>query len=180
MRLYEKTLESEKIYEGRIITLIKDNVLLENNSTATREVIMHPGGVGIVPITSDNEIILVSQYRYPMKKTVLEIPAGKLNYGEDHFECGKRELVEETGATAKRFEYMGELYPTPAYLDEIIHLYLARDLEFSNQSLDDDEFLEIIKVPFEKAIQMVLNNEIKDSKSQIGILKAYHIIKNEG
>jgi ADP-ribose pyrophosphatase len=179
MRLFEKTIESEKLYDGKIITLKKDKVVLENDTIAYREVIMHPGGVCVLPLTSENEIIMVKQFRYPFSDVILEVPAGKLNYGEDHFECGKRELLEETGAVAKQYDYLGEVYPTPAYLDEIIHLYLARDLEFLEQNLDDDEFLEVVKMPFEKAVEMVMNNEIKDSKSQVAILKTAFILQNQ-
>ncbi len=148
MRLFEKTIESEKLYDGKIITLKKDKVVLENDTIAYREVIMHPGGVCVLPLTSENEIIMVKQFRYPFSDVILEVPAGKLNYGEDHFECGKRELLEETGAVAKQYDYLGEVYPTPAYLDEIIHLYLARDLEFIEQNLDYDELIEVVKIIF--------------------------------
>lgn len=172
MHLFEKTVKSEKIYEGRIISLRKDTVELENGKTALREVVEHPGGVCVVPITNDNHIIFVRQYRYPFGEALLEVPAGKLNPGEDHFECGKRELLEETGAIPSEYLYMGVLYPTTAYLTEKIHIYLAKGLSFSSQSLDDDEFLDVVKVPFEKAVEMVMSNEIKDSKTQIAVLKA--------
>ena len=172
MHLFEKTLKTDILYEGRIITLQKDEVELENGTTATREVINHPGGVCVVPVTDRNEVILVKQYRYPFKTTLLEVPAGKLNYGEDHFECGKRELKEETGAVAENFVYMGELYPTTAYLTERIHMYLATGLSFEEQNLDDDEFLDVIKMPLDKAIELVMSNEIKDAKTQIALLKA--------
>lgn len=172
MHLFEKTVKSEKIYEGRIISLRKDTVELENGKTALREVVEHPGGVCVVPITDDNHIIFVRQYRYPFGEALLEVPAGKLNPGEDHFECGKRELLEETGAIPSEYSYMGVLYPTTAYLTEKIHMYLAKGLSFSTQSLDDDEFLDVVKVPFEKAVEMVMSNEIKDSKTQIAVLKA--------
>ena len=172
MHLFEKTVKSEKIYEGRIISLRKDTVELENGKTALREVVEHPGGVCVVPVTDDNHIIFVRQYRYPFGEALLEIPAGKLNPGEDHFECGKRELLEETGAIPSEYSYMGVLYPTTAYLTEKIHMYLAKGLSFSSQSLDDDEFLDVVKVPFEKAVEMVMSNEIKDSKTQIAVLKA--------
>ena len=172
MHLFEKTLKTDILYEGRIITLQNDEVELENGTTATREVINHPGGVCVVPVTDRNEVILVKQYRYPFKTTLLEVPAGKLNYGEDHFECGKRELKEETGAVAENFVYMGELYPTTAYLTERIHMYLATGLSFEEQNLDDDEFLDVIKMPLDKAIELVMSNEIKDAKTQIALLKA--------
>lgn len=175
-KLFEKKLSSDLLYEGRIINLSKDTVLLENNKEATREVISHPGGVCIVPIDDEGNVYMVRQFRYPYKSVIMEIPAGKLNYGEDPLTCGKRELLEEIGATADEYISLGELYPTPAYCDEIIYIYLARGLNFSQQNLDDDEFLEVDKLPFKQVFQMVMNNEIKDSKTQIGILKAKELL----
>ena len=104
----------------------------------------------------------------------LDLPAGKLEYGEDPFEAGKRELREETGTIASEYEDLGKLYPTPGYCGEIIHMYFAKGLSFTSQDLDDDEFLEVRKIPLEKAYQMVMNNEIRDSKTQVGIMKVYH------
>lgn len=171
MHLYEKTISSEVIHKGNIINLTRDTVELENGTTAIREVVHHSGGVCIVPITDKNEIVFVKQFRYPFNDVLLEIPAGKLNAGEDHCECGKRELLEETGAVAKEFNYIGCLYPTTAYLTEKIHMYIAFGLTFENQCLDDDEFLDIIKIPFNEAVSMIMNDEIHDAKTQIAILK---------
>lgn len=110
-------------------------------------------------------------------ETVLELPAGKLEYGEEPFAAGKRELQEETGASANSYRDLGKLYPTPGYCGEIIHMYLAQDLTFSEQHLDADEFLEVRRIPLEDAFQMVMRNEIRDSKTQVGILKTYHLVK---
>lgn len=173
MHLEEKTVSSEEIYNGKIFKVTKDMALLENGQQAVREVVHHNGGVTIIPITENNEVIMVKQYRYPHHKAILEIPAGKLEENESHYEAGKRELLEETGCTCKEYKYLGEILPTPAYVSEVIHMYIAKGLEFSKQNLDSDEFLDIIKVPLEKAVQMVMNGEITDSKTQIGILKAY-------
>lgn len=173
MHLSETTKDSEEVYDGRIFKINRDTVILEDNSEAIREYIIHHGGVCILPVTENNEIIMVKQFRYPFHETVLEIPAGKLNKDEDHFECGKRELAEETGAVAEEWTYLGEIYPIPAYTTEIIHMYMAKKLTFSEQNLDEDEFLDVIKIPFEDAVKMVMNNEIKDSKTQIVIMKAW-------
>ncbi len=175
---FEKTSESELIFEGRILTLKKDTVILENGAIATREVVEHDGGVTVVPVTDDGDIILVSQYRYPYKSELLETPAGKLNKGEDPFECGKRELKEETGAVANRYIDLGTMYPSPGYCSETIYMYLATGLSFEEQKLDEDEFLSVVKLPFKKAVDMVLNGEISDAKTQIAILKAYFIIRS--
>ena len=172
MNLLEQKLSREDIFKGRIIDVKLDTVLLPNGKEATREVILHPGGVCIVPITEKGDIVMVRQFRYPYNQVLLEIPAGKLEYGEDPFECGKRELLEEIGAVAESYTSLGKLYPTPAYDSETIHIYMAENLTFSEQNLDEDEFLEVLTVPFDKAVEMIMNGEISDAKTQIGILKA--------
>lgn len=172
MNLDEKTVKSETVYEGRVISLIKDTVTLPNGDTATREVVTHRGGVGVIAEDENGNILFVKQFRYPYKEVVLEIPAGKRDsLDEDPLECGKRELKEETGATAKNFYSLGSLYPTPGYCGEIIWLFAAKGLELGNQHLDSDEFLNVEKIPLEKAVEMVLEDKIKDSKTQIAILK---------
>ncbi|MBD5111242.1 MAG: NUDIX hydrolase [Ruminococcaceae bacterium] len=178
MHLEEKTISSEMMYDGKIIKLLRDSVELENGKTALREVIKHPGGVGIVPLDEDNNVLMVRQFRYPHGKVLLEIPAGKLEYGENPRECGLRELKEETGCTCDSFEYLGNLIPTPAYDTEVIHMYLARGLHSGEQNPDEDEFLEIEKIPLEKAVEMIMNNEIADAKTQIALLKTAKMLGN--
>lgn len=173
MHLEEKSLSSQNIFDGKIFKITKDKVLLENNNEAVREVVHHNGGVTVIPITDNNEIIMVKQYRYPHHKVLFEIPAGKLEEGENHYEGGKRELLEETGYNCREYIYLGEIIPTPAYSSEVIYLYMAKGLEYSKQNLDSDEFLDVEKIPLEKAYNMVINGEITDSKTQIGILRAY-------
>ncbi|MCL2014458.1 MAG: NUDIX hydrolase [Oscillospiraceae bacterium] len=168
--LYEKTLDSKKIYEGRIVELRKDTVLLPNGKEAPREVIRHPGGVCIAALENDM-LYLVRQFRYPYNEILLEVPAGKLNWGEDPLECGKRELLEETGLEADEYTYLGKLYPSPAYLNEVIHMYLARGLTKKKQALDEDEFLEVVKMPLQEAVSGIMSGEIKDAKTQAAILK---------
>ncbi len=176
MHLQEKTISSEVKFKGRIITVYSDKVRLEDGSEAYREVVRHSGGVCVIPVTDSGEIFLVKQLRYPFQEVTVEIPAGKLNEGEDHAECGKRELLEETGYTCSEYTYLGKLYPTPAYDSEIIHIYMARGLSFSSQNLDPGEFLDVIKMPIKKAVEMVMDGEITDGKSQIAILKATRIL----
>lgn len=176
MRLEEKTLSSEQKFDGRIVKLFVDQVELENGETATREVIKHPGGVCILPLDEENNVLMVRQFRYPPQKVLLEIPAGKMEFGEDHRACGLRELKEETGCTCDEFIYLGNLIPTPAYDNEVIHMYLARGLHGGDQNLDEDEFLEIEKIPLEKAVKMVMNNEIADAKTQIALLKVQKML----
>lgn len=169
--LNETTLDSQLIFEGRVIRVEKDTVQLEDNSQAFREVVRHPGGVCILALTDKEEILLVKQFRYPHHTVTTELPAGKLEYGENPETCGKRELLEECGCTADSFTYLGNLFPTPAYCGEVIHMYLAKDLHFGDQSLDSDEFLDVEKMPFEEAVSKVLAGEFPDAKTQIAILK---------
>ncbi len=171
MKLTEKQLEKNFVFEGKIIKVRKDIVLMPNGQTASREVVDHNGGVCIAPLTSDNELIFVKQFRYPYMEEILELPAGKRDGNEDPLACGIRELKEETGAVASDIAFMGELYPTPGYCGEIIWLYLATGLEFGEQTPDEDEFLEVYKIPLEKAVEMVMSGEIKDAKTQTLVLK---------
>lgn len=174
----EKTLTTETVYKGGIITVVKDAVELPNGNTADREVVKHSGGVCVVPLADNDTVILVKQYRHPFKQAILELPAGKLEHGESPLECGKRELLEEAGCTAERFEYMGKLYPTPAYCTEVIHMYLARGLCEGDNNLDKDEFLETVKLPFDKVIDMIFQNEICDAKTQLAMLKTKILLNN--
>jgi len=167
----EKTLTTTMVYPGRIINVRKDEIELPDGMPADREVVEHSGGVCILPLTDDNMIVMVKQFRYPFKDILLEIPAGKRQYGEEPLECGKRELLEETGYTAGKFDYLGELYPTPAYCTEIIHMYLARELIAGESCLDEDEFLDVVKLPFNKAVDMIRENQIPDAKTQLAVLK---------
>lgn len=176
MHLDEKTLNSDVIYEGVIFTITHDTVELENGNTAIRDVLLHHGGVCVIPVTDENEIFLVKQFRYPFHTTTREVPAGKLEKGENHAECGKRELLEETGCICNEYIYLGEMLPTPAYNSEITYMYMARGLYFEKQSLDPDEFLDVEKIPLADAVQLVMDGKIRDGKTQIAILKAARIL----
>lgn len=171
MHLEEKQVSSELKYDGKIVKLYCDMAKLENGKIVKREVVKHPGGVCVVALCDDNCVLFVRQFRYPYGRVLLEVPAGKLEYGEDHRTCGLRELKEETGCTCDSFEYLGNILPTPAYNTEVIHIYLARGLHSGEQHLDNDEFLEVEKIPLDKAVEMIMNNEIADAKTQIAILK---------
>lgn len=168
---FEQTEESQGIFNGRIITVHNDTVTLVDGETAQREVVDHPGGVAVVGLTEDNEILLVRQFRYPYKETILEIPAGKLEKDEDPREAGIREFKEECGAEADRFESLGEIYPTPGYCGEIIRIFYAEGITFGEQHLDEDEFLDVVKMPVKECISKIMNGEIKDAKTIAGIFK---------
>lgn len=171
MELTEKTLSSEKIFDGRILHIRRDTVLLPNGHQSTREVVDHPGGVGVLALDEQNRVLIVSQFRYPYQEILREIPAGKLEYGEDPAEAAVRELREETGAVAGSFQSLGELYPSPGYCGEIIRMYLARELSFGDTDPDEDEFLGLERVPFAQLVEQVLSGEIKDAKTIAAVLK---------
>lgn len=171
MKLFEKTLTSETKFEGRIIKVLRDTVELENGKTSAREVVCHNGGVCVAALTEQNEVLLVRQFRYPYKEVLLELPAGKLEKGEDPFEAAKRELGEECGLTADHYTPLGEFYPTVGYDTEIIYMWVATGLHTTQMHLDDDEFLTPDRIPLAKAYEMVMNGEIKDGKTIAGVLK---------
>lgn len=176
MNLRETPVEQQIQYEGRIIRLRVDKAQLPNGKIATREVVEHNGGVCIAALTEQQELLFVRQFRYPYQEVVLELPAGKIDKGEEPLACGKRELTEETGASAQQYRSLGRLYPSPGYCGEVIHLFLATGLSFGRMNLDEDEFLEVERIPLEKAVQMVLDNEVPDAKTQVAVLKTWALL----
>lgn len=177
MNMTEKQIKRETVFNGKIINVYKDTVELPDGNLATREVVEHHGGVCVAPLTDCNELIFVRQFRYPYNRVLLELPAGKLEKNEDSLSAGIRELEEECGVVAKKIIPMGEVYPTVAYCDEIIHLYLATGLSETKQHLDVDEFLTIEKIPLEKAVELVMSNEISDSKTVALVLKTEKLLR---
>lgn len=170
MKYTEPTIDSKTIYEGNIIRLRKDTVRLCNGEEAGREIVEHPGGVCVIACTDDNKILVVRQFRKPFDTETIEIPAGKLNYGEDHYSCGKRELEEETGYIPGRYVYLGEFFPTPGFCSEKIHIYYADNLKKGERHLDPDEFLDVYEYTYEELFEMILSGEIHDAKTVIGLL----------
>lgn len=178
MHLQEKTRASEKTYQGKVFYVTKDTAQLENGQLVQRDVVHHSGGVCVVPLTKNNTVLMVKQFRYPMQQVTLEIPAGKLEAGENPAECGRRELREEAGRTCGKYISLGTLFPTPAYDTEVIYMYLAQELsEPEAQDLDEGEFLDVIEIPLDKAVQMVMLGEISDAKTQIALLKTYVLLQ---
>ncbi len=173
MDFTEKTISSESIYRGKIINLKVDTVELPDGNTALRELVEHPGGVAVVAVDDSNNVYLVEQFRKPYNTTLIEIPAGKLEKGEDPLVCGKRELEEETGLIAGNMMYLGECYPTVGYTNEVIRIFLATELNKTSQNLDADEFLNVKTYHIDDIMEMIMNNQIKDSKTIVGIMKAY-------
>ena len=179
-KLIEKQIDSENVFKGHLLDVYSDNILLPNGNTSVREYIKHVGAACVVPVDEDGSIIIEKQFRYPFDRVLTEIPAGKLDSkAEPHLEAAMRELREETGYTAEKMVYLGEFYPTCAYSDEVIHMYLATGLTKGEQSLDEDEFVGIEKMPLEEAVNEIMKGNIPDGKTQTAILKAYLYLKNQ-
>ena len=163
-------------YNGLIINTTLDRVVLQNGEHTLREVVSHPGGVTIIPIDDDGYVYCVRQFRYPMSEHLLEVPAGKLEYGEEPFLCASRELSEETGITASEYIDLGKIYPSPGFCKEILYIYMARGLTFGIPHPDHNEFLDVEKIHIDELVRLVMNNEITDAKTVIAILKAKNIL----
>lgn len=172
MDLTEQFLSREDKYSGRILRVHVDTVRMPDGSTAVREVADHPGGVAVVALDENENVILVEQYRYVFGECLLEIPAGKLEPGEDPYAAALRELQEETGATPGFFQPLGRLYASPGCYGEVLHLFLARNLTFGESHPDADEFLAVERVPLQDLLSRILKNEIPDAKTVAGVLKA--------
>ena len=168
----ETTISTKTLFDGKVIHLHLDDIRLPDGNVGFREYCTHNGAVCVIPITADNEVICVRQYRYAIRKPLLEIPAGKLDsIDEDPNEAVRRELREETGATSENITYLGLYYGSPALIDEKIYMYLAEDLSFSERELDDDEFLTVEYAHLSELHKMVMSGEIRDAKTQIAVLK---------
>lgn len=177
MNLKEEQLSYEYKFKGRIVNLRLDQARLPDGKVVGREVFEHPGGVTVAALTAADELLFVRQFRYPFMTETLELPAGKLERGEDPFEAMKREQREETGTWAKEYVFLGEVYPTPGYCTEILRLWACRIGGSCEMDLDEDEFLEVEKIPLETAYQMALDNQLPDAKTQIGVLRTYALVK---
>ena len=172
--------DSTLLYDGKVLHVFKDTVNLPNGKTSIREYCRHGGAVAVVPLTREGKVVCVRQFRYALGRVTLEIPAGKLDYpGEDHEEAALRELHEETGYRTPALRHIGDLSTSPALLTEIIYMYLAEDLEPGETDPDEDEFLELVEIPLEELVRMILSGEVQDSKTQAAVLKVY-LMKQQG
>lgn len=167
----EAMLESKEIFNGRVIRVTLDKVQLEDGTTSTREVVHHHGGACVLPVDADGNVTMVRQFRYALGEELWELPARKLEAGEDPFEAAKRELSEECGLTADTYTELGVVYPTVGYDSERIYLWAAEGLHTVGQHLDAGEFLDVVKMPFAQALGLVMDGTIKDSKTQVALLK---------
>ena len=176
-RLIEIKKESELIFDGKVLHLYRDVVTLSDGSESIREYCAHNGGVCVLPLTDDGDVLCVRQYRYAHRQITLEIPAGKLEATDiDIREAALRELKEETGADCKELVYLGKMFPSPALLGEVIHMFFARGLILGKANPDEDEFIECERIPLDKLVDMVCNNEVLDAKTQIAALRVWKML----
>lgn len=179
--LTEKTIREEQIYSGRIIDLVIEEVELPNGKTSKREIIKHPGAVAIIAITSENKMVMVKQYRKALNRTIVEIPAGKLEKGEDPQMCAKRELEEETGYKAVTLQHVISFYTSPGFADELVHLYFTDQLEKGTVATDEDEFVELMELSVDEAEKLIQAREIYDAKTAYAVqfLKLKELLKGQ-
>ncbi len=174
-KLIEHTIDSEYIFDGVLLKVYRDHALLPSGESSVREWIRHPGASAILPVFKNGDIMLIKQFRYPMSQIFYEVPAGKIDSGEDPLQTGIRELKEEVGLSATNWHYLGLFYPSIGYTDEVIHLYLATGLDHHENNTDDDEFVIPERMPFKDAVDMVHEGNITDGKTMVTILRGWHI-----
>lgn len=179
MTFFEETVSREMVHEGRIVNLRNDKARLQNGKIVPRVVVEHPGGVVIAAVTYGGKVLAVRQYRYPVSEELLELPAGKLESGEDPLECAKRELSEETGCTAKTWVDLGKIYPSPGFCDEVLYIFLATGLSQGEAHPDEDEFLSVLEVSFDEFWDMIMSNSLPDGKTIAGVVKAERYLKSQ-
>ncbi|MCC5914187.1 MAG: NUDIX hydrolase [Balneolaceae bacterium] len=172
-QLRETTIESEKVYDGKLLQVYFDKVQLPDGSESARDWIKHPGASAIVPVFEDGSIMLVKQFRYPPRELFIEVPAGKLDDGELPEVTARRELSEESGLTCSNLTHTGSFYPAIGYADELIHIYAAWGLKMEEKSSDDDEFLLNYRIPFSEALNMIESGEIHDGKTICALTKTF-------
>lgn len=168
--LTEKTLQTEHIYKGKIISVQLDQVELPDGSKSVREIVKHPGAVAIVPFTKDGKMVVVRQFRKPLEKEIYEIPAGKLEQGEDPETCALRELEEETGYTPRKINFITSFYTSPGFANELLYLYEAEDLEEGKAHPDADEFVEMSEISLDEGLELMKNEQIHDAKTAFALI----------
>ncbi len=177
MRHFEKTLDSALVYDGKIIKVLRDEALLENGAAAVREVVRHKGAVAVLAVDESGSAFFVRQFRYPIGQELLEAPAGKLEAGENPLDCAKRELLEECGVAAEGWIELGPIYTSPGFCDEAIWLFLASGLSQKAPSPDEDEFLDIVKMPYAEALQKAQTGFFRDGKTQLLVLRCAEMLQ---
>ena len=169
-KLVETRVRKNTVYKGKMVDWCCDDVRLPDGGAATREYMDHPGAVGVVPVLDNGDIVLVRQYRYPVGEVTLELPAGKLDRGEDALSCVKRELAEETGYTAKSVTPLLDYWPTPAFANELLRMFVAEGLTGGKMNPDADEFIEKVEMPLEEALALCKSGRVKDSKTLVALM----------
>lgn len=178
LSLIETQKTHEEIYDGKVLHVFRDTVTLPDGTEGLREYVRHIGAAAVLPLTKQGTVLLVKQFRYPFHKALLEIPAGKRNsFTEDPYLTAVRELEEETGARCEQLIPLGEYLSSPAILDEVIWLYFAENLQMTRQNLDEDEFVELVEIPFTELLRMVENGEIPDGKTQVAVLRVARLLE---
>lgn len=177
--LTEQTVRGEWVFRGRLLQVRRDLVRLSDGATAEREYIEHPGAVAIIALLDSDELVMERQYRYPLKRDLLELPAGKIDPGEPPLETAKRELLEETGYVASSWRYVATIHPVVAYSSERIEIYLAQGLTHQGATLDDGEHLEVFRLPLATALEWVREGRITDAKTVAGLFWAERIVRGE-
>jgi len=173
----EKTLSSREVYAGAIIRVHVDRVALCSGRETRREVVDHPGGVAVLPLDGEGNVYCVRQFRYPVGEHLLEVPAGKLDPGEEPLACAVRELSEETGFSAGKLTDLGKIYPSPGYCRETLYLYLAEELAFGAAHPDENEFLDVERLPLAELVRRVLDGEVPDAKTAVAVLKVQRLLE---
>lgn len=175
--LHEQTIDSEQVFDGKLLKVFRDTVKLPNGHQAVREYVRHPGAVVVVAILDNQELLFERQFRYPLNRVFLELPAGKIDPGEDILDTGKRELREETGYQAGQWNYLGVMHPCIGYSDERIEMFLARKLEHVGAALDHEEFLEVTSLPLESALTAAMNGQITDAKTLTALFWTERVLR---
>lgn len=179
-QLFEEATGSEELFRGKLLHVFRDTVRLPDGESSTREWIKHPGASAVLPVFGDGEVLLIRQFRYPCRKVFYEVPAGKIDPGESPEATAEREIEEEAGIVFKASRHLSSYYPAIGYSNEIIHLYVAWELEEVEQRSDQDEFVLLERMPFSRAHDMALSGEIDDGKTALTILRAWHWWQQEG
>ena len=178
-QLTESQVESAKVFDGVLLQVYKDRVVLPDGRESVREYIRHPGAAVMIPLLKTGELIMERQYRYPLRQELLELPAGKIDAGEDPVESARRELLEETGYRGGRFTRLGVVHPCIGYSDEVIYIYLVENLTFHSERQDKDEFIETFRIGLQDAVEGIRAGRITDGKTITGIYWAEKLVRNE-
>ena len=178
-RLIETPLSSKTVFHGRLLHVQLDHARLPNGNESTREFVVHPGATAVVPLLDNGKLLLERQFRYPLKRIFIELPAGKIDAGEDPLTTGQRELLEETGYTAREWVYLAVQHPCIGYSNEVIHIYLARGLEAGEHQRDEDEALQLFEAGLDECLDMVQRGEITDAKTIVGLMWAEKYLQGQ-